>query len=476
MSDEAMSPSTAGQNAETSSLASQVVASPGSIWGWSFNHAEDEPGLAELVAEGRLTELLWKTMNKRTSAIKTTLPPKPRPVLLSMPIPPPAISELRLTLERHLPALWHDRMHHLWAAGRNFTIESKIPFPNGQFITLQGRHWSQMDISGRPPSKILIIVNGRTETFLRYREDLHDALSMGWDVWMYDHRGQGVNTARMCSRPHLGTINSYQEYDDDFDQVLTEVILPWREAMDYEHIPIVMRGHSLGGVIAIRAAMRHPDVFQRVALTSPAVRLRSRGVGYRLFDFLNRWQGSVCDTLPWYYEPPKVELTVDYYRTCTMTSYTRFLMQFEAVLKYDDPSRMISGASYRWLSEIKRIGDDLTALPGETDGEVSGSAAAASIWLTKAELNPSPKTKNLIPEDRLYQNEVLKTPTFVAYDLLDEVIDPEGQKALKRKYPDMIRLSEFRGLHHQMWSAADIHRVPLMYQIYEFLKSDSPRP
>ena len=116
----------------------------------------------------------------------------------------------------------------------------------------------------------IVLVSGRTETMLKYKELVHDLWRNGWSVYLYDHRGQGLSqrepaVATPALRQH-GDVGRFDDYVDDLRVFVRAVVQP------AGHRRHVLLAHSMGGAIAallLQAGGPQADLFNAAALLSP---------------------------------------------------------------------------------------------------------------------------------------------------------------------------------------------------------------
>jgi lysophospholipase len=108
----------------------------------------------------------------------------------------------------------------------------------------------------------VVVVNGRTESYVKYQELAYQLTEQGYQVLMFDHRGQGLS-ARLTDNPHKGHIEDFQHYIDDMHQLISQV------AQTEHQLPLYLLGHSMGGAISTLYLQQYPDVFQKAALSAP---------------------------------------------------------------------------------------------------------------------------------------------------------------------------------------------------------------
>lgn len=113
----------------------------------------------------------------------------------------------------------------------------------------------------------VVVVNGRTESYLKYQEFAYELTQQGYQVLMFDHRGQGLSE-RLTDNPHKGHIEDFQQYIDDMHQLISRVVLADKAHAD-QKLPMYLIGHSMGGAISTLYLQQHPQVFQKAALSAP---------------------------------------------------------------------------------------------------------------------------------------------------------------------------------------------------------------
>jgi alpha-beta hydrolase superfamily lysophospholipase len=140
-----------------------------------------------------------------------------------------------------------------------------------QRITISG---SEGDVSVRvwdrpDPSRIVVLAHGYGEHVDRY-EHVADALvQRGAAVYGPDHLGHG----RSGGEPAL--VSDFERVVDDVHRVVGLA------RQQHPDLPLVLIGHSMGGLIATRYAQRHAPELAGLVLSGPAV-----GLGPVLADWL----------------------------------------------------------------------------------------------------------------------------------------------------------------------------------------------
>jgi alpha-beta hydrolase superfamily lysophospholipase len=106
---------------------------------------------------------------------------------------------------------------------------------------------------------LLVIVHGFGEHMGRYGNVVDALVPRGCALAGYDLRGHGR------SEGPRGLVMSWAEYRRDLARFL--------ELMSEEHpgLPVFLYGHSMGGLIALEYALRHPEGLRGVIASAPAV-------------------------------------------------------------------------------------------------------------------------------------------------------------------------------------------------------------
>ena len=110
--------------------------------------------------------------------------------------------------------------------------------------------------------KAVLIVNGRIESSWKYQELFYDLYRQGFDVYSFDHRGQGLSD-RLLSDSDMGHVYDFTDYIDDMD-----IVVKKHDLSEYQQCFII--AHSMGGAIATRYLQTHPEhPFTGLILSAP---------------------------------------------------------------------------------------------------------------------------------------------------------------------------------------------------------------
>jgi alpha-beta hydrolase superfamily lysophospholipase len=142
------------------------------------------------------------------------------------------------------------------------SIVRHVPAADGTDLLV--RHWpaDEAEAGGAwagPPWAYVLLVHGLGEHSGRYEHVGDQLTGSGLDVTAYDHRGMGGSGGRR------GDVQRWSQYHDDLAERLAEI----RAAAGPR--PVVLYGHSLGGLIAAGYLLTDRPRPDLAVLTSPAL-------------------------------------------------------------------------------------------------------------------------------------------------------------------------------------------------------------
>ncbi|AKJ07097.1 alpha-beta hydrolase superfamily lysophospholipase [Archangium gephyra] len=130
--------------------------------------------------------------------------------------------------------------------------EWTYPGLRGQLVA---RTWS----GSQTPTHLVVIAHGYGEHLGRY-EAVADALVRnGAGVYAVDHLGHGKSEGERV-------------LVEDFEDIVTDLhTLDEAARKEHPRLPVVLLGHSMGGLIASRYAQRYGDTLAALVLSSPVI-------------------------------------------------------------------------------------------------------------------------------------------------------------------------------------------------------------
>ena len=123
-------------------------------------------------------------------------------------------------------------------------------------VALVGERWLA---AGRPKAS-LVLSHGYAEHIGRYEHVLKPLAVNRFAIYAADHRGHGKSDGERA------LIDRFDRYVDDLDLVVS------RARQEQGGKPCYLVGHSMGGLIALRYALAHPDKIDALVLSAPAIK------------------------------------------------------------------------------------------------------------------------------------------------------------------------------------------------------------
>lgn len=135
-----------------------------------------------------------------------------------------------------------------------FDSQRRVASPTGASLNLYTR------LAEGEPKAVVQINHGLAEHAARYARFADFLAANGFHVYAHDHRGHGFTTAPDAPQGRFGTPNGG-------DEVIKDVLAIHRLIRE-EHtgLPVVIFGHSMGGMIAANFLARHPDEVDAAAI------------------------------------------------------------------------------------------------------------------------------------------------------------------------------------------------------------------
>lgn len=246
---------------------------------------------------------------------------------------------------------------------QNFTTEEQLStryaseisefWQQGTFSHFNGVNNSRINYASfehAKNSKCLVISSGRSEGYLKYKELSFDLFNLGFNVFLIDHRGQGISE-RLLKNTQKGYVDNFQYYVDDLATFIEIVVNPQCSVSGYNQKPYLL-AHSMGSAIAARYLQDYPKTIQAAVFSSPMLGFNSGGIPeviakllVSMMTKLNQWFGDT----PWYFFGQQDYVSSDFDNNPLMHSALRF-QQFSQ-LYHSTPAIQLGGVTVKWLSE-----------------------------------------------------------------------------------------------------------------------------
>lgn len=202
----------------------------------------------------------------------------------------------------------------------------------------------------------ILLVQGRTEAFIKYPEVFYDLSQLGYAVFMLDHRGQGLSD-RLLDDPHKGHVEVFQQYADDQMLFLADVVQKQQQGK------LVLLAHSMGGAVAVQLLAQNPNLFKGAILSSPMIApntevLFSERDGCGLETAL----GWICsDCYAGFVSQPYANQAFS--DNILMTSEVRY-QQFRQVFA-QTPTAQLGGPTWQWVDQACAVSERMPRLASQ---------------------------------------------------------------------------------------------------------------
>lgn len=119
-------------------------------------------------------------------------------------------------------------------------------------------------------NRTMLFLHGYTEFLEKYAFEVFGRLrAMGYTVWSFDWRGQGLSSRLLDDRLR-GHIESFEDHLDDAKSILARVL-------ERDGGNILLAGHSMGGHLAMRLAAEKGEAISDVICLSPMSGIYTKG-------------------------------------------------------------------------------------------------------------------------------------------------------------------------------------------------------
>lgn len=203
--------------------------------------------------------------------------------------------------------------------------------------------------------KVLVISSGRSESYVKYPEVLYDFFHLGFDVFIMDHRGQGLS-GRMLDDPQKGHVERFDDYIDDFSQFTNIALAEKNYAYRYA------LAHSMGGAILGGYLLREPDTFRAAVLCAPMFGINLPMPMWLANMIVNRADKRPSERNEYAVSTGKWQ-PLPFLINMLTHSYPRYRRYLRCYADY--PALRLGGPTYHWLRESIDIGQKIIAQAGE---------------------------------------------------------------------------------------------------------------
>lgn len=156
-----------------------------------------------------------------------------------------------------------------------FDTRTTIASPTGASLNLYTR------LANTPARAVVQINHGLAEHATRYGRFADFLAERGFHAYAHDHRGHGFTTAPDAPPGRFGTPSGR-------DKVIADVAaIHGRIRAEHPGLPVIIFGHSMGGLIALNYLLRHPEGLHAAAIWNANF---SAGLAGRAAQVILAWE------------------------------------------------------------------------------------------------------------------------------------------------------------------------------------------
>lgn len=210
----------------------------------------------------------------------------------------------------------------------------------------------------------VVIVPGRGESYLKYQEVTFDLFNQGFNIFIIDHRGQGLSQ-RLLKNPFKGYVKRFQDYVDDLAYFVENIVTPNSKNKPY------LLAHSMGGAIATRFMQIKPTAIHASVISSPMLGFTTGFIPFFIAKFVAKSLIALNNLLgeqPWYFLGQKDYSPTSFNDNNLTHSQLRYRSFVE--LYQRNKSIQLGGVTVHWLMQCidaqRKIFQDLASLKTPT--------------------------------------------------------------------------------------------------------------
>ena len=303
----------------------------------------------------------------------------------------------------------------------NFRLSDCKYFSSGKGITIRYHFWRT---THNHSIGTIILLGGRKEFLEKYIETASDLNQMGFAVYSFDWRGQGLSTRMLIDRTK-GYIGDYNEYLTDLQQFFDK-ILP-----DDTIKPIYFLAHSMGAHIVLRF----------------------------LYDNSTRVDGAILSA-------PMIDIFTSPYPRWLV----KLLIRLAIRLKWQDA--VVPGSAKRSERDLRFEGNPLTSDPERFQFEkraVATNSDLAVDAVTFAWLSATMRSIDMLKSTGFL--ETITTPVRIVSAGFDRIVSLKAQKEACMRLPNCL-MSVIPGSRHEILMETDAIREKFWQQLRAFTKAE----
>ncbi len=201
----------------------------------------------------------------------------------------------------------------------------------------------------RPDARATIVyVPGRSEAWIRGAETFYDLYQAGFNVFVYDHRGQGYSPRLVSKNPQIGHVHWFSDYADDLNEFVEKIV----RAQVPESQKLYLLAHSMGGAVATDYLTSHVHPFSAVILSAPMFQVDTRPYPEMIAKTIVNSAVAFGQGKKYAAGQDDFDFTVPFQGNTLTTSTARYAAYQDMNRRF--PDSVLGGASNRWVQQALR--------------------------------------------------------------------------------------------------------------------------
>ena len=268
----------------------------------------------------------------------------------------------------------------------------------------------------------IVLVNGRTESVLKYQEMYFELAKQGYAIFSYDHRGQGLS-GRLTNDRQVGHVVDFQHYVQDLKLFVDHFAAQMPGAK-------LLLAHSMGGAVSSLYLAQHRDTFIAAAMSAPMHAPNATVVfGEKDGCYLAAaasWSCKDC-YVGFTDQPYQAGPFVGNIYTQSELRYQRFREQFQL-----NPAIQLGAPSWQWLTESCAVAEQMPAMARQ-----------------------------------------INIPVLILQAGDDEAVVGAAQDEFCQALGNFCQggqVSRYEGARHEFFIEADVYRIPALTEVLTFFQ------
>jgi len=270
------------------------------------------------------------------------------------------------------------------------------------------------------PRGVIALSPGQSEAAIKYIELVYDLRDAGYDIFIIDHRGQGLS-GRLLPDSVKSHVLRFDDYVEDFAQFVHKVVQPHRYAKSF------LLAHSMGGTIAAEFLFRVPKIFSAVILTAPMLEIDTKGLGYTIAGPIAAVLSAIGRDDKYAPGQKPFDAKAPFVKNTLTSSEARFNLFRD--MRIEHPELAVGGATVLWLKNALKFTLELRE-----------------------------------------KNNVFQVPTLLLQAEKDSWVKPGGQNEIcKKRSPKFCKVQIVKGSRHEILMERDAIRDQVLKTIDAFI-------